>query len=498
MVDRTDQDEKLRIAQEYFRSLGIEGWEETNSPVQAGGQATILIVKRSDGVKGAFRFTTEPEEKELDRFGREIRIVSDFDHPNILKILDYSKDKTAPWYISEFGGSFTAYWKKQRELFTNDPERLVRNAKDVLRQLADGLAPLHDRRIVHRDIKPSNIIVKLMGTDPKPPVLIDFGLAHVEAEPRLSDVNETVGNVRFSPDIAMYHMDNVSSWLDVHNLAQLFMWMTRVHPDKDWQRALDWRWVNYDERLRGDSIDSMRALTAQCSEQTIAPKDGRELIQLIDNLFPQIQSSPSALISLSKIEEGRRRGIAASSLALVENTRIVEASFPFAAKTYASLCQALESLFEECRAVGIEVNKISDVALDTLRRQLFETNNVAIDMWLIGWQVGTRGGNAFTIRIGGQAIVPNRRSEWSAGGGRLPPESFNPFFFNLHVFGPSTGGAFPAKGRAILLDNKGSLFLCDTTMGIGEITPISIVSVIEIVKEWIEDPDVWEALHKLK
>jgi serine/threonine protein kinase len=277
MAERTDQAEKLRAAQEYFRSLKIEGWEETNSPVQGGGQATILVVKRSDGVRGAFRFTAESDEKALDRFAREIKILSEYEHPNILKILEHSTDITQPWYISELGDSFAAYWKWCREQLDDDPVQLVSSAVDVIRQLADGLAPLHDKGIVHRDIKPANTIVKNSDSDIKQPVLIDFGLAYVESEPRLSDINETVGNLRFSPDVAMYRMENVPPWLDVHNLAQLFMWMTRVHPDKDWQRALDWRWVNYDNRLPEDSIHSIRALTAQCSEQTISPKNAMEL-----------------------------------------------------------------------------------------------------------------------------------------------------------------------------------------------------------------------------
>src|SRR5205085_7574909 len=119
MVERTDEAEKLRAAQEYFRSLGIEGWEETNSPVQGGGQATILVVKRGDGARGDFRFSTESDEKALDRFSREIKILSEYEHPNILKILDHSEDTTEPWYISELGEPFGAHWRNRRQLLVD-------------------------------------------------------------------------------------------------------------------------------------------------------------------------------------------------------------------------------------------------------------------------------------------------------------------------------------------------------------------------------------------
>jgi len=201
-----EQAEKLGAAQEYFRSLGIKDWRETNRPVQEGGQATILVVERGDRSKGAFRYTEETEEKALDRFSREITILSEYRHPNILKILAHSEERSQPWYISEFGNPFPAFWKHRRTELIDDPEQLVEQALTILGKLADGLGGLHDRGVVHRDIKSSNIIVT-GGSDSREPVLIDFGLAHVESEPRLSDTNETVGNVRFSPDVAMYRMD---------------------------------------------------------------------------------------------------------------------------------------------------------------------------------------------------------------------------------------------------------------------------------------------------
>ena len=105
MAAEIDPLEKLRAAQEYFRRLRIDGWEETDTPVQGGGQATVLVIKRTDNIRGAFRFTTDSDEKAQNRFAREIQILSQYEHPNILKILDYSKDKTQPWYISELGVS---------------------------------------------------------------------------------------------------------------------------------------------------------------------------------------------------------------------------------------------------------------------------------------------------------------------------------------------------------------------------------------------------------
>ena len=362
--------------------------------------------------------------------------------------------------------------------------------------MAHGLAPLHEKGIVHRDIKPANIIVKADDSATKRPVLIDFGLAYVESEPRLSNVNETVGNVRFSPDVAMYRMDNVPPWLDVHNLAQLFMWMTQLRPDKNWSRALDPRWVSYDTRLSQDSILSIRALTASCSEQSISPKNAQELITLIDQLFLKTISKLGLGIDISGIEEGKRRGLATAQVAKAQDARITEASFPIIAKTYLALREQLDSLFVQFNASGILVDKAFDRKVDNFRGELLETKNTTTDMLLSRWAVGDDTGTALTFQISIQGLVPSRRSEF--WGGAEPIDLGNPFFFHLYFERPEgrTRGVFPHKARLLNVNDQGLLFLRDTIHT--PATPTSISSVVEMVKQWIQDPEVWEALHKFQ
>jgi len=85
----------------------------------------------------------------------------------------------------------------------NRPQRMQR-LHEVLRQVLQALAYVHDRGLVHRDLKPTNIMVD----DRRQARIMDFGLVkHAEeaAEP-LTGTGRVVGTYRYmSPEQAQGH-----------------------------------------------------------------------------------------------------------------------------------------------------------------------------------------------------------------------------------------------------------------------------------------------------
>ncbi len=98
------------------------------------------------------------------RLTEEARAASALDHPNIVVIHDVNENGL---YIAmAFVEGLTLREKIAQGL-------TVKEALEIARQVASGLAKAHEHNIFHRDIKPGNIIVAKDGTAR----IIDFGLA---------------------------------------------------------------------------------------------------------------------------------------------------------------------------------------------------------------------------------------------------------------------------------------------------------------------------------
>src|SRR5437899_758849 len=104
----TNKDDQIRQAHELFAALKLPGWRESSQTLRPGGQAGVLIVEDGSGTRGVFRCLTQNKPKSIERFYRELRILTDpqFAHPNVVEILDFTRGDKHQWYISRLGHPF--------------------------------------------------------------------------------------------------------------------------------------------------------------------------------------------------------------------------------------------------------------------------------------------------------------------------------------------------------------------------------------------------------
>ena len=134
-------------------------------------RATDLKLGRAVAIKLLARHLVSDETAKA-RFVREARAASALDHPNIATIHEIGE---------EDGELFIAMALYEGETLKQRLEkgRLgVKEALEVLRQVALGLEAAHRAGIVHRDIKPANILI----TSTETVKILDFGVAKLVSD----------------------------------------------------------------------------------------------------------------------------------------------------------------------------------------------------------------------------------------------------------------------------------------------------------------------------
>ncbi len=137
----------------------------------AGGMGAVYEVERvTDGAKLALKAVSgEVSGASAARFAREAEIGARVRHSNLISIVDVGVASGVPYLAMELvrGGSLEA----QRARFGE-----VAWALPILRQIAEGLAALHDAGVVHRDLKPANVLLAETGAK-----ISDFGISRFGA-----------------------------------------------------------------------------------------------------------------------------------------------------------------------------------------------------------------------------------------------------------------------------------------------------------------------------
>jgi len=136
-----------------------------------GGLGIVSLYQATNGNKYAVKQMIYHWDKiHYERFKREINIMADLVHNNIIKVLNFNIINDNPWYVMPFykDGSLR---DKILNLKSKGQVYSIKGASGIIYYLANALSYAHKKGIIHRDLKPENILFN--GQEP---VLADWGI----------------------------------------------------------------------------------------------------------------------------------------------------------------------------------------------------------------------------------------------------------------------------------------------------------------------------------
>jgi serine/threonine protein kinase len=209
------------------------------------------------------------------RFLHEAQAASKIDHPNICGVHDIGQTDDGETYI------VMSYYEGETLKKKIARGRLkVEQSLDLAAQIAEGLSKAHAAGIIHRDIKPANILVTKDGIAK----ILDFGLAKLKGETRLTHTGATVGTLAYmAPEQVQGQETDARS--DIWSLGVLlYEMLTGVAPFKgDHEGALLYEIMSADPppltNAVPDTDPEIQQLVMQCLE-----KDPEERFQAVKDV----------------------------------------------------------------------------------------------------------------------------------------------------------------------------------------------------------------------
>ena len=134
------------------------------------------------------------DDESKERFIHEAQAASALEHHNICNIHEIDEMDDGQMFIAMACYDGETLKKK----IERGPQKLE-DAIDISLQISEGLSKAHDNDIVHRDLKPANVMLTKDGVVK----ILDFGLAKLRGQTKLTKAGTTLGTVPYmSPEQA--------------------------------------------------------------------------------------------------------------------------------------------------------------------------------------------------------------------------------------------------------------------------------------------------------
>ncbi|MDP3969633.1 MAG: serine/threonine-protein kinase [Nocardioides sp.] len=253
--------------------------------VGEGGMGVVHLAEASDGRQVALKVlrphVVGDEEARL-RLEREVASLERVRSPRVAEVLDADPWGEVPYVATRYvpGPSLHEHLRSEGPILG---ESLVHFAH----ALAEALEAVHAVGVLHRDVKPTNVLL-----EGRSPVLIDFGLARLAEDSRITHTGWLLGTPGYlAPEIL--HGDDPTPAADVHAWAATVAFASTGAPPYGRGPAM----AVMDRVRRGEhDLREVDPLMRRLVEECLAPDplDRPPLPEVLERLESWLEGHPSS------------------------------------------------------------------------------------------------------------------------------------------------------------------------------------------------------------
>ena len=254
-TDETDKHEKLKNRISQTKNTDVRKNYEFISMLGNGAYGKVRLYRDRNYKELLFAIKTLKKEGipqyQFNLLKSEVNILSNLDHPNIVKYFGVFEDDYYVHIVMEYLKGYDLYKIISLKKYTGFDEK---DMCEIIQQLLKALTFIHSQSIIHRDIKPENILFanKRNYSTLK---LIDFGLATYSKKD-----TKSVGTPYYmSPEMIDGHSVPQSDIWSVGIIVYLMLTGKYAFEAKNGE--------NLYEKIKNNEIDMEPLNESECSEE---------------------------------------------------------------------------------------------------------------------------------------------------------------------------------------------------------------------------------------